>query len=65
MWWNMALYLGYKVAAFEAEGHRPRDESVYVMYTEVGPQVRRFAMRGDRNVVSVYICGPKIEEESD
>ena len=43
-------YLGYKVAAFEVQGYRPRDELVYVMYTEVGQQVGRFAMRGDRTM---------------
>ena len=43
-------YLGYKVAAFEAPGYRPRDELTYVMYTEVGGQVSRFTMRGDRTM---------------
>jgi 2-polyprenyl-6-methoxyphenol hydroxylase-like FAD-dependent oxidoreductase len=43
-------YLGYKVAAFEVEGYRPRDELVYVMYTQVGQQVARFSMRGDRTL---------------
>ena len=43
-------YLGYQVAAFEATGYRPRDELVYVMYTEVGQQVGRFAMCGDRTM---------------
>ena len=43
-------YLGYKVAAFEAKGYRPRDELVYVMYTQVGRQVVRFAMRDDRTM---------------
>jgi 2-polyprenyl-6-methoxyphenol hydroxylase-like FAD-dependent oxidoreductase len=43
-------YLGYQVAAFEAPGYRPRDEDVYVMYTEVGQQVARFSMRGDRTL---------------
>jgi 2-polyprenyl-6-methoxyphenol hydroxylase-like FAD-dependent oxidoreductase len=43
-------YLGYKVAAFEAEGYRPRDELIYVMYTQVGQQVARFAMRDDRTM---------------
>ena len=43
-------YLGYKVAAFAIDGYRPRDELVYVMYTEVGQQVGRFAMRGDRTM---------------
>lgn len=43
-------YLGYKVAAFEAAGYRPRDELVYVMYTEVGQQVARFSMDNDRTM---------------
>ncbi|MGA7792750.1 MAG: FAD-binding domain [Candidatus Acidiferrales bacterium] len=43
-------YLGYKVAAFAVDGYRPRDELVYVMYTEAGQQVGRFAMRGDRTM---------------
>lgn len=43
-------YLGYKVAAFDTLGYRPRDEDVYVMFTEVGQQVGRFAMRGDRTM---------------
>src|SRR5512146_2789646 len=42
--------LGYKVAAFEAAGYRPRDELVYVMFTKVHIQVARFAMRGDRTM---------------
>lgn len=40
-------YLGYKVAAFEAPGYQPRDELSYVMYTQVGQQVGRFALRGN------------------
>lgn len=43
-------YLGYKVAAFAVDGYKPRDELVYVTYTEVGQQVGRFAMRGDRTM---------------
>ena len=43
-------YLGYKVAAFETKGYRPRDELVYVMYTEVGRQVARFALRNDQTL---------------
>jgi 2-polyprenyl-6-methoxyphenol hydroxylase-like FAD-dependent oxidoreductase len=43
-------YLGFKVAAFEVEGYRPRDELVYIMYTQVGQQVARFSMRGDRTL---------------
>jgi 2-polyprenyl-6-methoxyphenol hydroxylase-like FAD-dependent oxidoreductase len=43
-------YLGYKVAAFEVEGYRPRDELVYVLYTEVHQQVGRFTLHGDRTL---------------
>jgi 2-polyprenyl-6-methoxyphenol hydroxylase-like FAD-dependent oxidoreductase len=43
-------YLGYKAAAFEVAGYRPRDELVYVMYPQVRQQVGRFAMRGDRTM---------------
>lgn len=43
-------YLGIKVAAFEAEGYRPRDELVYVMYPQVGQEVSRFSMRNNRTM---------------
>jgi 2-polyprenyl-6-methoxyphenol hydroxylase-like FAD-dependent oxidoreductase len=43
-------YLGIKVAAFEIEGYRPRDELTYVMYSEVGQVVSRFSMRDDRTM---------------
>jgi 2-polyprenyl-6-methoxyphenol hydroxylase-like FAD-dependent oxidoreductase len=43
-------YLGYKIAAFGIPGYRPREESVYVMFTEVGQQVARFAMHNDRTM---------------
>lgn len=43
-------YLGYKVAAFQVDAYRPRDELVYVMYTTVGHQVARFALRDDRTM---------------
>lgn len=55
-------YLGYKVAAFEVEGYRPRDELVYVMYTEVGQQVGRFAMRGDRTLFLFTFAAAEIED---
>jgi len=38
-------YLGYKVAAFAVPGYEPRDELIYMMFTEVGQQIGRFAMR--------------------
>lgn len=43
-------YLGYKAAAFGVKGYRPRDELVYMMYTQVGQQVGRFAMRDDNTM---------------
>ena len=43
-------YLGYKVAAFETAGYGRRDELVYVLYTQVGQQVGRIALRGDRTI---------------
>lgn len=51
-------YLGYKVAAFEVRGYKPRDELVYVMYTNVGQQVGRFAMRGDHTMFLFIFAGP-------
>ncbi len=43
-------FLGLKVAAFEADGYRPRDELVYMVHREVGQQVGRFSMRDDRTL---------------
>lgn len=43
-------YLGYKVAAVQVEGYRPRDELVYILFTEVGQQVGRFTMRDNRTL---------------
>ena len=43
-------YLGMKVAAFEIEDYRPRDELTYMMYPEVGQIVSRFSMRNDRTM---------------
>ncbi|MGE4233021.1 MAG: FAD-binding domain [Bacteriovoracia bacterium] len=44
---NYEKYLGYKVAAFEIPEYRPRQEDVYVMYTEIGQQIGRFSMKND------------------
>ena len=43
-------YLGFKVAAFIADGYQPRDELSYIMFTEVGQQVGRFTLREDRSM---------------
>lgn len=42
--------LGYRVAAFEAEGYQPRDELVYLAYSSPGRMVGRFTMRGDKTM---------------
>ena len=54
-------YLGYKVAAFEAAGYRPRDELIYMMYTQVGQQVARFTMRDDRTIFLFIFADEKRE----
>jgi 2-polyprenyl-6-methoxyphenol hydroxylase-like FAD-dependent oxidoreductase len=43
-------FLGLKVAAFAADGYRPRDELVYVTHRDLGRQIGRFAMRDDRTM---------------
>ncbi len=43
-------YLGYKAAAFTVDGYPHRDELVYLMYTQVGQQVGRFALRDNRTM---------------
>lgn len=40
-------HLGIKVAAFDVDGYRPRDELAIVMHTGIGFQVTRLAMRDD------------------
>jgi 2-polyprenyl-6-methoxyphenol hydroxylase-like FAD-dependent oxidoreductase len=42
--------LGYAVAAFEADGYRPRDPDVYVMYGRPGRMIGRFTLRNDRTL---------------
>lgn len=54
-------FLGFKVAAFEAEAYEPRDELVYVLYTEVGQQVGRFTMRNNRTLFLFTFSDPNPE----
>jgi 2-polyprenyl-6-methoxyphenol hydroxylase-like FAD-dependent oxidoreductase len=44
------LDLGYRVAAFEVRGYRPRDEEVYVLHCAPGRMVGRFALHDDRTL---------------
>lgn len=43
-------YLGYAVAAFEAQGYPRRDENVYVSYGRPGRQAARLALDDDRTL---------------
>ncbi len=49
--------LGYGVAAFEVAGYRPRDEDVYVVYSEPGRQLARFALHDDRTLFLFIFAG--------
>jgi 2-polyprenyl-6-methoxyphenol hydroxylase-like FAD-dependent oxidoreductase len=56
--------LGYYVAAFEADGYRPRDELAYVSHGVPGRQISRFALRGARTMflfvfVADHLAGPE------
>lgn len=53
--------LGYRVAAFEVEGYRPRDELVYVSYAKPGRQIARFALRGDRTIFLFVFVEERME----
>ena len=46
-------YLGFKIAAFELRGYRPREELVARLYTEVGYQVTAFPMRNDETMFAL------------
>ncbi len=43
-------FLGYRVAAFQVEGYRPRDELTYISHALPGRQISRFSMRDDRTL---------------
>lgn len=48
---QFTVSLGYHVAAFEAEGYRPRDDLVYLSHGIPGREVSRFSMRDDKTLV--------------
>jgi 2-polyprenyl-6-methoxyphenol hydroxylase-like FAD-dependent oxidoreductase len=58
-------YLGFKVAAFVVEGYQPRDELVYVMYTEVGQQAARFTMRDNQTMFHFTFADANVNGPSD
>lgn len=47
---NFEKQLGYVVAAFEVAGYRPRDENVYVIYSQPGRMLGRVALRDERTL---------------
>lgn len=57
-------YLGYMVAGFQSNGYRPRDELVYLMFTELGQQVMRFSMRDDRTMFLFTFADDKASRAS-
>lgn len=67
---NFEADLGYRVAAFEVEGYRPRDELVYLAYTTPGRMVSRFAMHGEKTLflfvfTADHMSGPDPRSSSD
>ncbi len=52
--------LGYWVAAFEAEGYRPRDELVYLAHGRPGRFVARFSQRGDRTLFLFVVADDQL-----
>lgn len=50
--------LGYVVAAFEAQGYRPRDDDAYLMHCHPGRMVGRFTMRDDRSLFLFVTVAP-------
>ena len=49
--------LGYRVAAFETTGYRPRDELVYITHGAPGRQVGRFTLHNDRTLFLFIFAG--------
>ncbi|OBG60012.1 MULTISPECIES: FAD-binding domain [unclassified Mycobacterium] len=52
--------LGYRVAAFEAQGYQPRDELVYLAYTMPGRMVARFSMRDEKTMFLFVFTAEKM-----
>ena len=53
-------HIGYYVAAFDADGYRPRDELAYVSYGDPGRQISRFAQRGDRTMFLLVFAAERL-----
>ena len=55
--------LGYRVAAFETAGYRPRNELVYIVHSAPGLQVGRFALH-DGQTLFLFIFASGSEPEA-
>jgi 2-polyprenyl-6-methoxyphenol hydroxylase-like FAD-dependent oxidoreductase len=53
--------IGYRIAAFEADGYAPRDELVYVSYARPGRQLARFAERDGRTLFLFVFTAERLE----
>ena len=51
-------YLGYGVAAFEAQSYRPRDNDVYLMYGQPSRMTGRFTLHGDSTLFLFVFAAP-------
>lgn len=54
-------YLGFKVAAFDIKGYRPREDLVARLYTQVGFQVTAFPIRDDATMFALTFIDDKRE----
>ncbi|WP_413989084.1 FAD-binding domain [Labrys okinawensis] len=56
------VQFGYRVAAFEAKGYRPRDELIYLSHSRPGRQISRFSMRDDRTLFLFLFRDEQLKE---
>jgi 2-polyprenyl-6-methoxyphenol hydroxylase-like FAD-dependent oxidoreductase len=49
--------LGYRVAAFETAGYRPRNELVYIVRSAPDRQIGRFTLHNDRTLFLFILAG--------
>ncbi|MBS0523509.1 MAG: FAD-binding domain [Proteobacteria bacterium] len=54
--------IGYRVAAFEADGYAPRDELVYVSHAKPGRQLARFAERDGRTLFLFVFAADHLDD---
>jgi len=62
---ELAVPLGYHVAAFEVSGYRPREELVYVSHSLPGRQISRFTLRDDRTMFLFIFRDELMTDDAD